>query len=149
MVAKPLDENQQALAADASELERLFRQRLKLVQAAGATKTRPDQVPAPARVEAVIANVRSAAVDAHLDPRSVERAYRTIVALFIEHEATALRSRPAGQASPDGSGQTLDELRVLIDELDRQLVREAATGAAGHPDGAADLLIAAARTALA
>jgi isochorismate pyruvate lyase len=138
-------------------LEALFRRRLTLVQAAAATKSRPDEAQAPARVELVMANVRAAAATCGLDPAPIERAYRTIVALFIAHEAAALHARrTSSEAAAEGrpgsvaiSGAALGQVRAQLDELDREIVRAAAARRVAPPDRAAALLTAAARAALA
>jgi isochorismate pyruvate lyase len=135
-----------------AQLQGLFRQRLALVQAAAATKTSVGQAQAPARVAAVMANVRAAAQAAHLDPDLLERSYRQVVALFIAHEASALAARldgsavaaPLPQARP---APALAEVRAGIDALDRHIV--ATSAVVGSSENAAAALLAAAQAVLA
>jgi len=64
----------------------LIAERQDLVIAAGALKRDENAVRAPARVEQVIAKVRLLAQDAGASPDVVERAYRALIAAFIDLE---------------------------------------------------------------
>jgi isochorismate pyruvate lyase len=64
----------------------LLAQRGKLVTQAAAFKKTTDDVRAPARVEQVIAKVRSIANDSGASADVVEQVYRAMIAAFIEEE---------------------------------------------------------------
>ena len=128
----------------------LFRRRRELVQAAARTKANPGQAQAPARVEAVMANVRTAALEVGLDAERTEQAYRDIVALFIAHETAELergsRKAPPVAHPEDQPLAALGPIRDEIDALDREIV--SAAGALGVKS-ATSVLLASARAALA
>lgn len=64
----------------------LIAERQGLVIAAGTLKRDENAVRAPARVEHVIAKVRLLAQDADASPDVVERAYRALIAAFVDLE---------------------------------------------------------------
>ena len=64
----------------------LLAQRQQWVVAAGALKANEQAVRAPARVEQVIAKVRGFAEEEGASPEVVERAYRALIAAFIDLE---------------------------------------------------------------
>ncbi len=64
----------------------LLAKRADLVNAAGICKKSEDSVRDPKRVEQVIGRVRAKAIEKGLDPEIAERAYRTIIACFIDKE---------------------------------------------------------------
>lgn len=64
----------------------LLAQRGNLVTQAAAFKKTTDDVRAPARVEQVIAKVRSIANDCGASANVVEQVYRAMIAAFIEEE---------------------------------------------------------------
>ncbi|CAM3869621.1 Chorismate mutase [Pseudomonas reidholzensis] len=68
------------------EVVALLARRGHLVTQAAAFKTTTDDVRAPARVEQVIAKVRSLANDAGASADVVEQVYRAMIAAFIEQE---------------------------------------------------------------
>ncbi len=68
------------------ELVALLPERGRFVRRAAALKRDPAEVPAPARVEAVIAQVREAAHAAGLDEAVAEATWRAMVGAFIAAE---------------------------------------------------------------
>src|SRR4051794_9140562 len=99
-MATPPDQNPSPSSPSApSALVALFRERATLVRLASEHKTSHAAVQAPARVAEVIANVRAAAESGGLDPGGIERAYRTVIGLFVAFEAGAFESRPAEAAA--------------------------------------------------
>ncbi len=68
------------------QIVRLLAERGGYVLAAARFKNSVDEVPAPQRVEQVIAQVRALALQHGALPEVVERAYRTMIAAFIEAE---------------------------------------------------------------
>jgi isochorismate pyruvate lyase len=68
------------------QIVRLLAERGGYVLAAARFKNSVDEVPAPQRVEQVIAHVRALALQHGALPEVVERAYRTMIAAFIEAE---------------------------------------------------------------
>ncbi len=64
----------------------LLAKRADLVTAAGMLKKNQEGVRDPKRVEQVIEKVRARAIEKGLDPEIAERAYRTIIACFIDKE---------------------------------------------------------------
>lgn len=81
------------------EIVRLLSERGTFVRHAARFKKSVADVPAPKRVEEVIAKVRGLAVDNDLDPAVAEATYRAMIAAFIEFERRAHLDRNAG-ASP-------------------------------------------------
>ncbi len=77
----------------------LLAKRADLVSAAGRLKKNESGVCDPKRVEQVIGRVRSRAIEKGLDPEIAERAYRTIIACFIDKELQELNKekRPVMQ----------------------------------------------------
>lgn len=71
----------------------LLAQREACVRRAADFKKNLQEVPAPARVEQVIARVRAAATEAGADPSLIEQVYRTMIAAFIQKENEALQAR--------------------------------------------------------
>ena len=71
----------------------LLAKRSDLVSAAGRMKKDEQGVRDPKRVEQVIDRVRAKAIEKGLDPEIAERAYRTIIACFIDREALELNQR--------------------------------------------------------
>lgn len=69
----------------------LISRRERLVRRAGALKQDEASVRAPARVEQVIANVRSYADQQGVDPTVVEETYRAMIAAFIDYELKVRR----------------------------------------------------------
>jgi isochorismate pyruvate lyase len=65
----------------------LSAKRVDLVNAAGRLKKNNEGVRDPKRVEHVIERVRAKAIEKGLDPEIAERAYRTIIACFIDKES--------------------------------------------------------------
>ncbi|MCU1572534.1 MAG: chorismate mutase [Micrococcaceae bacterium] len=64
----------------------LIARRERLIRIAGTLKADPAAVRAPARVEQVIAHVRSVAEAKNVDPVVVEATYRAMIEAFIELE---------------------------------------------------------------
>lgn len=64
----------------------LLAERQYFVKNAARFKKSTDDVKAPARVEAVIAKVRSLAAESNLDPGIAETIYRTMIDCFINNE---------------------------------------------------------------
>ncbi|MGE5173066.1 MAG: chorismate mutase [Betaproteobacteria bacterium] len=64
----------------------LLAKRADMVSAAGRLKKNEKGVRDPKRVEQVIEKVRAKAIEKGLAPEIAERAYRTIIACFIERE---------------------------------------------------------------
>ncbi len=82
-----------SLAQVRAEIDRLDEQIVRLlaerggyVLAAARFKHSADEVPAPQRVEQVIAHVRALALQHGALPEVVERSYRAMIAAFIEAE---------------------------------------------------------------
>ena len=71
----------------------LIAERQTWVETAGALKTDASAVPAPHRVEQVIAKVRAMAEENGASPDIVESAYRALIAGFIELELEQHASR--------------------------------------------------------
>lgn len=69
-----------------AEIVKQMAERQKYVAEAGRFKKDPAAVSAPARVEAIIAKVRTNAAAAGLDPEVAERAYRALIAAFEDYE---------------------------------------------------------------
>ena len=65
---------------------RLLAERQKYVAEAGRFKKDPAAVSAPARVEAILAKVKTNAAAAGLDEQVAERAYRALIAAFEDFE---------------------------------------------------------------
>ncbi len=70
---------------------KLISRRERLVRRAGSLKKDDASVRAPARVEQVIANVRSYAEELDVDPTVVEQTYRAMIDAFIEYELRVRR----------------------------------------------------------
>lgn len=81
-----------SLAEVRAEIDRIDRLLVPLIAARGqavlaAARFKPfAEVPAPARVEEVIGNVRRLAAEHGADPRVVEATWRAMIAAFIEAE---------------------------------------------------------------
>jgi isochorismate pyruvate lyase len=69
-----------------AQIVALIAERQQWVERAGRLKADRAAVPAPARVEQVVAKVRALAADGGADPLVVERTYRAMIAAFIELE---------------------------------------------------------------
>jgi isochorismate pyruvate lyase len=97
---KRLPDDCESLAEVRAEIDRLDEQIVRLlaerggyVLAAARFKHRAEEVPAPQRVEQVIANVRALALNHGALPEVVERSYRAMIAAFIEAEHRHWRQR--------------------------------------------------------
>lgn len=101
-----------------SDLHALLRERARLVAEAGGLKRSHAEVQAPARVEAVLANVRAAARQSGLDPDAIEQRYRPLIAAYTDWEARCF-SRHGGAAA---GARPLEAIRASIDALDREIV---------------------------
>jgi isochorismate pyruvate lyase len=66
----------------------LLAEREQLVRRAGRLKGDPAAVPAPDRVEQVVAKARALAAEHGADADVVERTYRAMIAAFIDLELT-------------------------------------------------------------
>ena len=75
-------------------------ERAKYVAEAGRFKADPAAVSAPARVDAIIAKVKSLAAEDGLAPEVAERAYRAMIAAFEDYERAEWTKRNAGAAAP-------------------------------------------------
>jgi len=84
--AVSLDEVRQQIDALDREIVSLIAQRQRWVVVAGAMKADEQAVRAPQRVEQVVAKVRALAEAAGASPDVVERAYRALIAGFIDLE---------------------------------------------------------------
>ena len=98
-------EHTPTLAEVRDEIDRLDRQIIELIAerqrwvvVAGTLKTDEHAVRAPDRVAQVIAKVRGIAADTGASPDVVERAYRALIAGFIDLELELHRT--AGTAQP-------------------------------------------------
>ncbi len=81
----------------------LLAKRADLVSAAGIFKKSEKSVRDPKRVEQVIGRVRARAIEKGLDPEIAERAYRTIIACFIDKELQEFeREKRPEMQSPGG-----------------------------------------------
>lgn len=82
----------------------LIAERQACVVAAGTLKQDEQAVRAPARVEQVIAKVRTLALDAGASPAVVEGTYRAMIAAFIDLELESHRTAEASydRSSPPG-----------------------------------------------
>lgn len=78
----------------------LIAERQTWVEAAGALKTDASAVPAPHRVEQVIAKVRALAEEYSASPDIVEGAYRALIAGFIELELEQHSPRAKAARNP-------------------------------------------------
>lgn len=83
-----LDDVRAAIDGLDDQIVALLARREEWVRRAGRLKGDAAAVPAPARVEQVIARVRSLAEQHGAQPDLVERVYRGMVAAFIELELT-------------------------------------------------------------
>jgi isochorismate pyruvate lyase len=83
------------------DLVSLLAKRGNLVTQAAAFKKTTDDVRAPARVEQVIAKVRSLATDSGASPEVVEQVYRAMIAAFINEELHTHSALKAAGASGD------------------------------------------------
>lgn len=87
-VCKDMNEVREAIDALDRDIVALLADRLHFIAEAARIKPRRDQVRDEARVEDVIAKVRSAAGAAGMDPDFVEPLYRDLVERSIAHELT-------------------------------------------------------------
>lgn len=78
----------------------LIAERQTWVETAGAVKSDASAVPAPHRVEQVIAKVRALAKENGASPDIVESAYRALIAGFIELELEQHASRAKAARNP-------------------------------------------------
>lgn len=93
-----------------SEIDRIDRQIVGLLaerggyvrQAAGLKKS-AEEVPAPQRVEQVIARVKAHALELGADPTVIEATWRALIAAFIESELQAYRARQQTDTSHSSS----------------------------------------------
>ncbi len=78
------------------EIVTLMAERQKYVGEAGRFKKDPAAVSAPARVEAIIVEVKALAGEAGLAPNVAEKTYRAMIAAFEDYERSAwLKQNPA------------------------------------------------------
>ena len=91
-----LDEVRAAIDALDDQIVALLAQREQQVRRAGRLKGDVAAVPAPERVEKVVARVRDLATAHGAQPELVERIYRGMIAAFIDLELTATRDEEAG-----------------------------------------------------
>ena len=76
----------------------LIAERGKYVAEAGRFKKDPAAVSAPARVEAIVAQVKALAADDQLAPEVAERTYRALIAAFEDYErAEWVKRNPAAK----------------------------------------------------
>lgn len=88
--ARHLDEVRERIDAVDREIVRLLGERSGYVQQVVRFKRTAEDARAPARVEQVIARVRSHADETGVDPDLVERIYRLMIDWFIEEELKQL-----------------------------------------------------------
>lgn len=127
-------------------LERLLQERARLVTAASWFKREGTAVKAPERVLTVLANVRDAGLSYGLDAANIEERYRRLIDEYIAWELLCIH-RDEGR-EPRMPVTSLEEIRVRIDAIDRQVVGCLAsleagaepTGRTGHHE--ADALVA-------
>ena len=86
MQCTSIDDVRQRIDLIDREIVALLAQRGQLVTQAAAFKKSTDDVRAPARVEQVIAKVRTIATDVGASPEVVERVYRAMISAFIDQE---------------------------------------------------------------
>jgi isochorismate pyruvate lyase len=94
-----------SLAEVRAEIDRLDRlivpllaERAGYVLQAARFKSRAEEVPAPARVEEVVAKVRALAAEAGADPALIEAIYRPMIAAFIASEMPEFERLHRGDA---------------------------------------------------
>lgn len=92
VAAVSLDQVRSRIDAIDRQIVDLLGQRQACVMAAGLLKKDEQSVRAPARVEQVIAKVRTLAADAEVSPDVVDQTYRALIAGFIDLELEAHRS---------------------------------------------------------
>ncbi len=90
-----LDEVREQIDALDRRIVGLIAERQTCVETAGRLKKDEQAVRAPARVEQVVAKVRTLAEDAGASPDVVERTYRALIAAFVDLELDTHRSTPA------------------------------------------------------
>lgn len=81
-----LQEVRERIDALDGRIVRLLAERFAYARQAAGFKAAAAQVPAPERVERVIANVREMAVKNGAPPEAVEQVYRALIAAMIEIE---------------------------------------------------------------
>ncbi len=86
MQCTSIDDVRQRIDLIDREIVALLAQRGQWVTQAAAFKKTTDDVRAPARVEQVIAKVRTIATDVGASPEVVERVYRAMISAFIDQE---------------------------------------------------------------
>ena len=86
MQCTSIDDVRQRIDLIDREIVALLAQRGQWVTQAAAFKKTTDDVRAPARVEQVIAKVRTIATDVGASPEVVERVYRARISAFIDQE---------------------------------------------------------------
>ena len=86
MQCTSIDEVRQRIDLIDRDIVALLAQRGQWVTQAAAFKSSTDDVRAPARVEQVIAKVRTIATDVGASPEVVERVYRAMISAFIDQE---------------------------------------------------------------
>ena len=86
MQCTSIDDVRQRIDLIDREIVALLAQRGQWVTQAAAFKKTTDDVRAPARVEQVIAKVRTIATDVAASPEVVERVYRAMISAFIDQE---------------------------------------------------------------
>jgi isochorismate pyruvate lyase len=94
-----LEEVRERIDSLDAELVRLLGQRFAYARQAAEFKTSAAEVPAPARVERVIANIRALAVEHGAPVDAVERAYRVLIEAMIALELDLHRGRGGGKGS--------------------------------------------------
>lgn len=90
-----LDEVREQIDALDRRIVGLIAERQTWVETAGRLKKDEQAVRAPARVEQVVAKVRTLAEHAGASPAVVERTYRALIAAFVDLELDTHRSTPA------------------------------------------------------
>ena len=85
-----LDQVREQIDRVDEEIVRLLGERSGFVRQAVRFKRSADEARAPARVEQVVARVRSLAGNAGADPELVEQVYRAMIAWFVADELSRL-----------------------------------------------------------
>lgn len=111
-----LDEVRTQIDALDRRIVALIAERQTWVETAGALKSDASAVPAPHRVEQVIAKVRALAEGSGASPDIVERAYRALIAGFIELEleqhASSSNSTPRARKPRETPGSAPGNVRA-------------------------------------
>ncbi len=107
-----LDEIRLAIDSIDTKIIGLLSERGTLVTAAGRLKRDEQGVRDPKRVEQVIGEVRTKAVEAGLDPNIAEDIYREIIGCFVRKELREFAESSKKRTAPDGSFQ----IRKAVDQ---------------------------------